>query len=98
MRAGAGCAASPGGLAHPFDTLGTLMPVYDYLCDDCGVFDAMRRIAERDDAVQCPRCGADAQRVTVAAPALASGSGAESASASEGRYGGMRHVGCNCCP
>lgn len=73
------------------------MPVYDYLCADCGVFDAMRRIAERDDAVRCPRCGTDAQRVTISAPALASGSAAENASASEGRYG-MRHVGgCSCC-
>lgn len=72
------------------------MPVYDYLCADCGVFDAVRRIAERDDALCCPRCGAGAQRVTVAAPALASGA-ADSGSSSEGRYG-MRHVGgCSCC-
>lgn len=72
------------------------MPVYDYRCADCGVFDAMRRIAERDDALPCPRCGAEAVRVTVHAPALASGS-SESASSSEGGYG-MRHVGgCSCC-
>jgi len=74
------------------------MPVYDYLCTDCGVFDAMRRIAERDDALPCPRCGTDAQRVTVAAPALGSSSGStEGTPAGEGRYGGMRHVGCSCC-
>ncbi|PXW23868.1 zinc ribbon domain-containing protein [Paraburkholderia caballeronis] len=74
------------------------MPVYDYLCADCGVFDAVRRIAQRDDALCCPRCGADAQRVTVAAPALASGATDSGSSSGEGRYGGMRHVGgCTCC-
>jgi len=80
------------------------MPVYDYECADCGVFDAMRRIAERDDALPCPRCGAFARRVTISAPALGGGAGdgggpvsSASSSASEGRYGGMRHVGCTCC-
>ena len=73
------------------------MPVYDYRCADCGVFDAARRIAERDDALRCPRCGAEAQRVTVSAPALATGS-ADSGSSGEGSYARMRHVGgCSCC-
>jgi len=79
------------------------MPVYDYVCDDCGGFDAMRRIAERDDPLRCPRCGADARRVTVCAPALASGASGTAdggGPAEAGGYGGygMRHVGgCGCC-
>jgi len=75
------------------------MPVYDYLCADCGAFDAMRRIAERDDALPCPRCGAAARRVTMSAPALAtSTAAADRALSAEGRYGGMRHRGgCGCC-
>jgi putative FmdB family regulatory protein len=47
------------------------MPVYDYDCSDCGVFEVVRRIAERDDPAACPQCGAPAARVTIAARALA---------------------------
>jgi putative FmdB family regulatory protein len=72
------------------------MPVYDYRCADCGAFEATRRIAERDDALACPGCGAPAERITVCAPALggaASGDGDEG----QGSYG-MRHTGgCLCC-
>ncbi|WP_075643266.1 FmdB family zinc ribbon protein [Caballeronia sordidicola] len=68
------------------------MPVYDYECPECGHFETARRIAERNDAVPCPRCGLTAQRVVVGAPSL-SGEAAEAA----GGYG-MRHMGgCACC-
>ncbi|MEM5288712.1 zinc ribbon domain-containing protein [Paraburkholderia sabiae] len=78
------------------------MPVYDYECADCGAFETVRRIAERDEPAACPRCGTSAERVRVGAPALlggasASGSGSSGASDSEGGYG-MRHRGCSCCP
>jgi putative FmdB family regulatory protein len=72
------------------------MPVYDYECADCGKFEAVRRIAERDEAAACPRCGMTAERVRVGAPALLGGS---SGGAAEGEGGyGMRHRGCSCCP
>lgn len=76
------------------------MPVYDYECAECGAFETVRRIAERDDPVSCPRCGTSAERVRVGAPALlGSASGGSSGGASEGEGGyGMRHRGCSCCP
>ncbi|GGD50964.1 MULTISPECIES: FmdB family zinc ribbon protein [Caballeronia] len=71
------------------------MPVYDYECARCGAFEAVRRIAERDDPVSCPGCGETAPRVTIGAPSVGS-SGGESKE-SVGGYG-MRHVGgCSCC-
>ena len=47
------------------------MPTYDYACADCGAFEAVRRIAERDAACACPACGASARRLAVSAPHLA---------------------------
>ena len=32
------------------------MPVYEYLCNDCGPFTDMRPMAECDDPQDCPRC------------------------------------------
>ncbi|ACC72275.1 zinc ribbon domain-containing protein [Paraburkholderia phymatum] len=72
------------------------MPVYDYTCADCGAFEAVRRIAERDEPAACPRCGTLAQRVRIGAPALLGGASGD-ASGGEGGYG-MRHRGCSCCP
>jgi putative FmdB family regulatory protein len=75
------------------------MPVYDYECADCGAFEAVRRIAQRDEAADCPRCGSPAERVRVGAPALLGGSSASGGAASDGEGGyGMRHRGCSCCP
>ena len=46
------------------------MPTYEYACDACGGFDALRPIAERDAPCACPGCGAPAPRVLLTAPAL----------------------------
>ncbi|KND55108.1 putative regulatory protein, FmdB family [Candidatus Paraburkholderia kirkii] len=63
------------------------MPVYDYECASCGAFEAVRRIAERDEHAACLLCGATAARVTIGAP-----------SADDAGSYGMRHRGgCLCC-
>ena len=46
------------------------MPVYDYHCPDCGTFEVMRRIGNRDAPAVCPRCGLEAGRVMLATPSL----------------------------
>jgi putative FmdB family regulatory protein len=51
------------------------MPIYDFFCEACGPFAAMRSIAERDLPAHCPACSASASRA-VSAPALALMSGA----------------------
>ena len=48
------------------------MPTYDYQCFDCGSFEQIRRIANRDAPATCPQCGAQASRILIAAPSLAS--------------------------
>lgn len=73
------------------------MPVYDYECARCGTFEAVRRIAERDDPASCPDCGETAGRVTIGAPTVGGSSKDSAGSEGVGGYG-MRHVGgCSCC-
>ena len=47
------------------------MPVYDYLCDDCGSFTVMRPMAECEDPHDCPACGETAPRAFLTAPYFA---------------------------
>ena len=44
------------------------MPVYEYLCDDCGPFTDMRPMAECDAPQDCPRCESESPRVILTAP------------------------------
>src|SRR5262245_42823052 len=44
------------------------MPVYDYLCNDCGPFTMMRPMAECDLTSDCPDCGTPAPRAFLRAP------------------------------
>jgi putative FmdB family regulatory protein len=48
------------------------MPVYDYLCAQCGPFTDMRPMAECERPKDCPRCGAEAPRAFLTAPYFAS--------------------------
>jgi putative FmdB family regulatory protein len=47
------------------------MPVYDYLCTDCGPFTDMRSMAECELPNDCPGCGLEAPRALLTAPRLA---------------------------
>jgi putative FmdB family regulatory protein len=47
------------------------MPVYDYLCADCGPFTDMRPMAESDDPQSCPNCEESSPRAWFTAPRLA---------------------------
>ncbi|PKN57504.1 MAG: zinc ribbon domain-containing protein [Deltaproteobacteria bacterium HGW-Deltaproteobacteria-14] len=39
------------------------MPIYEYVCDTCGQrHESIRRYSERDQAVRCATCGAEAHR------------------------------------
>ena len=44
------------------------MPVYEYLCNDCGPFTDMRPMAEYDEPQNCPRCELESPRVILTAP------------------------------
>jgi len=46
------------------------MPTYDYECRDCGGFDALRSLAQRNEPATCPDCGAASPRVFASAPRL----------------------------
>ena len=87
------------------------MPTYDYACPDCGGFDALRSVSQRDEPCSCPDCGTVSPRVFVAAPRLACMSSdtrnaievnerASHAprSSRDGDYGRLKHPsGCGCC-
>lgn len=89
------------------------MPTYDYVCDDCGSFEALRSLAVRNEACACPACGAPSHRAILNAPRLAAMSGAgrmametnerashapRSSKDLAGGYGRLRHPsGCGCC-
>lgn len=46
------------------------MPIYDYQCEECGSFTALRKMSESDAAAACPSCGVSGVRV-ITAPQLA---------------------------
>ncbi len=46
------------------------MPMYEYICDDCGVFSAMNSMAVAHESKDCPACGTESQRI-MSAPRLA---------------------------
>jgi putative FmdB family regulatory protein len=46
------------------------LPTYEYACDACGGFDALRPIAQRNEPCACPACGASSPRVMLTAPGL----------------------------
>ena len=44
------------------------MPVYEYMCERCGPFTAMRPMAEYEKPYACPDCDEMAPRVMLTAP------------------------------
>lgn len=85
------------------------MPAYEYECPRCGLFDAQRTMAQRNDPCVCPECATPAPRVIASAPRLAAlAAGQRQAHArnersahapmSVGEYRALRHpAGCSCC-
>lgn len=81
------------------------MPVYDYLCGECGPFTALRPMSEFQAPQPCGTCGAPARRAILTAPAFAAMDGGQrrahatnerSANAPAQSHG--RHpMGCGCC-
>ncbi|MEA2737190.1 MAG: hypothetical protein QOH05_497 [Acetobacteraceae bacterium] len=47
------------------------MPVYDYLCPDCGPFTMQRPMAAFEAPYPCEECGVEAPRALLVAPAMA---------------------------
>ena len=87
---------------------GNQMPVYEYLCNDCGPFTDMRPMAECDDPQDCPRCETESPRVILTAPAFfcmpsdkrkAHATNERSANAPKtvGEYKASHGPGCGCC-
>lgn len=49
------------------------MPLYEFRCDPCGIFDQWRTLAEFDAPAYCPTCQQPAKRI-FSPPAVLSGS------------------------
>jgi len=84
------------------------MPVYEYLCNDCGPFTDMRPMAECDLSQACPQCEAQSPRVILTAPkflsmssdqrkAHATNERSSNAPKTLGEYKASHGPGCGCC-
>lgn len=81
------------------------MPTYDYSCERCGDFSALRPLAQRHSPAACPECGRESPRVLGGAPALGALSSAinraralNERSANEPRSTRGGHgMSCSCC-
>jgi putative FmdB family regulatory protein len=84
------------------------MPVYEYLCDECGPFTDMRPMAECDAPLACPQCAGVSPRVILTAPnfscmtaasrkAHATNERSASAPKTLGEYKASHGPGCGCC-
>ena len=70
------------------------MPIYEYTCETCGPFAAMRPLAEFAAPYACPDCGTDSPRNLLASPALGGGAPPQAAAAGTAKV----HPGaCACC-
>ncbi|HYP82687.1 zinc ribbon domain-containing protein [Variovorax sp.] len=74
------------------------MPLYDYACQACGRFSAMRPLREFDRPVPCPACGAPSERA-LSVPAVLGRASRQDDAPSGGAYPRLRHPArCACCP
>jgi putative FmdB family regulatory protein len=74
------------------------MPTYDYRCEACGGFDALRSLSERNEPIACPDCGRVSPRVMAGAPRLALLERARHEPSRSGDYARLAHpAGCGCC-
>ncbi|HEY0219821.1 MAG TPA: zinc ribbon domain-containing protein [Afipia sp.] len=84
------------------------MPVYEYLCDDCGPFTDMRPMVECDDPQDCPKCATVSPRVILTAPhyfsmsaskrtAYATNERSSHAPKTIDQYKASHGAGCGCC-
>jgi putative FmdB family regulatory protein len=69
------------------------MPIYDYVCDDCGGFTAMVPMAAFAQPQPCPVCGGPAARDLMTAPALGGGAAPAQAARAAPRHPSA----CGCC-
>ncbi|MGZ5829089.1 MAG: FmdB family zinc ribbon protein [Xanthobacteraceae bacterium] len=85
------------------------MPVYEYMCEECGPFTAMRPMAEYEKPCTCPSCALDAPRVLLTAPrcvtampretrvAHATNEKNQHAPSTVAEYKAKHPSGCSCC-
>lgn len=82
------------------------MPTYDYLCEDCGSFTALRPMLEYAEPANCPGCGQSARRAMLTVPSIAMMSTGQrkahatnerSANAPRLSSAGAHRSGCKCC-
>jgi putative FmdB family regulatory protein len=72
------------------------MPLYEYVCETCGPFAAMRPLAAFAEPYGCPDCGTASPRNLLASPALGGTGGAAAAVAPAATR--PAHAGsCACC-
>ena len=81
--------------------------MYDYECQECGTFTAMRPMAQFRDPCACPDCGNQASQLFLHAPAVASinpaGGATDARTKRSATHADIGHAsvahaaGCGCC-
>jgi putative FmdB family regulatory protein len=81
-----------------------LLPVYDYLCVECGPFSEMKPMSAFSDPCDCPVCGQASERAILRAPFVAgmdskkrNSLAVNERSANEPRSSGTHGASCGCC-
>jgi putative FmdB family regulatory protein len=84
------------------------MPVYEYWCESCGDFTALRPMRQFAEPHPCPGCGEPAPRAVLSAPRLSTMAGnqrqahatnerASHEPVSSGEWKARHGPGCSCC-
>jgi putative FmdB family regulatory protein len=66
------------------------MPVYEYLCKNCGPFTQIRAMSDYELPCDCPNCAASAPRVMLTAPYCSTVS-------TQSSMGDSHGASCSCC-
>lgn len=73
------------------------MPLYEFVCETCGPFAAMRPLSAFADPYACPDCGAESPRNLMASPSLGGGAQPGAPAAAAGGPGRVHPSACGCC-
>jgi putative FmdB family regulatory protein len=81
-----------------------IVPVYDYLCGECGPFSELKPMSAFSDPCDCPGCGQASERAILHAPFIAgmdatkrTAIGVNERSANEPRSSAAHGSSCGCC-
>jgi putative FmdB family regulatory protein len=71
------------------------MPAYEFYCEDHGIFEVVRKMADAGEPAECPQCHQSAQRLYYAAPDIWHCDGAHKTDYGTGNHTGDKRTALN---